>query len=812
MRGGALAFSDNYTGLSGAEVAKRKAQGKSNVDTDVKTKTIAQIISEHTLTFFNGINLVIALLVLATGYFRNLLFVTTPLINLFIGVIQEIRAKRQVDRLQLLTASEVRVRRDGKDQLISSSELVLDDVIVLAHGQQVPADSLVLAGSATMNESLLTGESEPVSKHVGDAILSGSFVDSGSLVCRINKVGKDGYAAHINAEAKYVKPIRSEIKSVVESVVRLGSYMLIPLGIALFIRTSMTGAELNHAILTSVSAVIAMIPQGLVLLTSTVLAVATTRLGQRQVLVQQAYCIETLARVDTLCLDKTGTLTTGGMIVDQVVGADGGKQLRQQTLTALSTIAHAGKDDANETATAILNFVKTQKVAPRDVVRTVPFSSQRKYSGCICLDGQALVMGAAQFVLGDECSSVEAQLRSFGELARVLIVARVEDFDKNGVFVGKPQLLGFVSIQDELRASAQETMEYFTQQGVNLRVISGDDPVTVSAIARMAGVPQADKWIDTSTLTDITAIAQAVRDYRVFGRVTPEIKRELVIALKNQGHTVAMTGDGVNDILALREADCSVAMASGSAAARNVAEVVLADDDFAHMPEVVAEGRRSINNLQRSASLFLVKTVYAAVLAFICVFLPPYPFIPIQASLLSGIVIGLPSLVLALEPNHELVTGSFLEHVLSRSLPASLAIVVALFAEILAGRALGWSFGLVSTACTYLVAIIGIILVWRISLPLNALRKALLGVMICSLLIATLFFFEFFSIEDLSLGGYIFCAIVALLSVGIFKHSYDWLSGPALDAGFLKGAVARVEALNVGRDKRRAAWQEALRD
>lgn len=824
-----MSIADEFLGLSKTEVAQRQAAGQTNIDTDVKTKPVLEIVRAHTLTFFNGINLAIFVVVLTTGAFRNMLFIVAPLINLALGVIQEIRAKQQVDRLQVLTASEVRVRRDGRDLYLAPHELVLDDVIVVSHGEQIPADATVLAGTATMNESLLTGESAPVAKQVGDQVFSGSFVNAGLLVCRVDKVGKDGYAARINAAAKYVKPLYSEIKAVVDAVVRLGSYALIPLGLALFLRTLMTGVSLNQAILTSVSAVIAMIPQGLVLLTSTVLAIATTRLGRRQVLIQQAYCIETLARVDVLCLDKTGTITTGGMVVDQVCGAHGaeaapittqerGSQTseqdreRTQTLEALATLVAANADDANETATAIANYLSAHHIAAHKVVRAIPFSSQKKYSGCVEADGQALVMGAAQFVLGDQFADIEAIVHSFGELARVLVVARVDGFDEEGSFLGIPQLLGYVSLQDELRTSAKETVAYFIEQGVELRVISGDDPVTVSAIAREAGIPAADVWVDVSRLTDRGALERAATRYHIFGRVTPDTKRELVVALQKQGHTVAMTGDGVNDILALREADCSIAMASGSAAARNVAEIVLADDDFAHMPEVVAEGRRSINNLQRSASLFLVKTVYAAVVALICIFIPPYPFIPIQASLLSGVVIGLPSLVLALEPNHERIRGSFLVHVLSRSLPASLAIVVALVAEIVAGHMFAWSFGVVSTACTYLVALMGVMLARRISLPLNALRRTLLVSMVCALVLAVLFFADFFSFEDLAVQGYMFTSIVALISVAIFAHSYDWLNTSGTKPEVLRNITAHVEELYVQRTKRHAARQDARGD
>lgn len=785
------------TGLTSEEVASRVAAGLTNANTDVKTKPVRVIVSEHAFTLFNGVNLALALLVLATGQYRNLLFMCVVGANLLIGVTQEIRAKRMVDRLTILTQSEVIAIRDGADLRLAPSDLVRDDLIRLSHGDQVPADSVIVRGTVSMNESLLTGESKPVTKGPGDELLSGSFVAAGSLVARVTRVGAEGYAARINAEAKYVKPVRSEIQRTLRAIIKLGTAALVPLGLGLFLRSLlMDGGSLEDAILTSVAAVIGMIPQGLVLLTSSVLAIATFRLGRRMVLVQQTYCVETLARVDTLCLDKTGTITTGEMEVAQVVavpGRDAG-----DVEEALATVAAANAQDANETALALLAHAVRVDVSPGTAVRAIPFDSARKYSGCVTEGGRALVMGAAAFVLGqDGVGEADALARGFEATDRSLVVCEAAGFAPDGSLEGPVRLLGMVSLRDEIRPTAHETMSFFLEQGVELRVISGDDPRTVSAIAARAGVPLADRYVDASTLDTPEALDAAVDEARVFGRVTPQQKRELVRALHRRGRTVAMTGDGVNDVLALREADCSVAMASGSAAARNVSEIVLVDSDFAHMPEVVAEGRRSINNLQRSASLFLVKTVFTAALAVVCIVMPPYPFIPIQMSLLSTAVIGIPSFVLALEPNHERVRGSFLANVLARSLPASAAIVAALFVELVAGRALGHSFDEISTVCTILVAFVGVALVWRISQPLTPLRVALLAVIVAIVAGGCTLFAPFFRIVPLDATMWGVTLAAGAASVAFF----NWLYGRSLASYERSGRLMRLVRKVEGNDE-----------
>ena len=755
-------------GLSSEEVAQRLADGLTNAYAGPKTKSVGQIAAEHTFTLFNGVNLVLAGLVALTGSWRNLSYIVVVFANLFIGVFQEVRSKRTIDKLSILAERPVIIRRDGRDVCVSHEEVVLDDLLVLSRGDQIPADAQVVWGEAGVNESLLTGESKPVTKVVGSELMSGSFLDSGTLVARVTRVGADSYASRINAEAKYVKGAKSEIMATLNMIIRWATWLLAPIGILLFLRTLQDGSTINQAILTTVAALVGMIPQGLVLLTSSVLAISTARLARKSVLIQQFYCIEMLARVDVLCLDKTGTITSGSMDFEQSVGVCGHDS--SEVELAAAAIVRASAHDANETATAIIRHATEAGIDAPAAERAIGFSSARKYSGCVLGDGRALVMGAAQFVFsGGVPDQIARALAQTGERARTLVVAECDGFDADGNLLGEARPLGILSLSDHIRANAPATIAYFVEQGVTLNVISGDDPRTVAGIAAEAGVPDADKWVDASTLTTPEALKRAAMTYHVFGRVTPQQKRELVQALRHAGHTVAMTGDGVNDVLALREADCSVAMASGSDAARNVAEVVLVDNDFAHMPAVVAEGRRSINNLQRSASLFLVKTVFSAVLALLCALIPPYPFQPVQMSLISTAIIGIPSFVLALEPNHERVRGSFLGNVLARSMPGSIAVILAVGVASGVLERFGLSRMEVSTVCVLLTCLVGFSLIVRISLPLNALRSALLLVVVGIIAFGCTVAGRFFEISPLTPTMLVSIAVIGAAALVIFN-------------------------------------------
>ena len=763
-------------GLTAAEVAERVARGDVNADVDVKTRSVRQIVRENVCTLFNAINVILAVFVLFTGSYKNMLFMIVIVCNVIIGIVQEIRSKITTDRLSIVAGSHATVVRDGARTEVALHDIVRDDVVVLGRGDQVPADAVVVSGEADVNESLLTGESNLIKKAPGAELMSGSFVNAGTVCARVVHVGHENYAAKISAEAKQHKKVNSEIMNSLNGIIKFVSCVIFPVGALLFARMFFSGEEvaLNQAILSTVAALVGMIPEGLILLTSTVLAVAVVRLAKSKVLVQQLYCIETLARVDTLCLDKTGTITTGAMEVAAVVpveGADAGELDR-----ALASLA-AADDDPNETAQAVAAYYAARPaVRPLAPVRTVPFSSDKKWSGA-AFEGRAYVMGAGRFVMGDAFDAFEGQAGELAATARVLAVARAEGFDADGAIVGAPALLGFVCIHDQIRATAAQTIGYFKDQGVTVNVISGDDPRTVAGIAAQVGVDGADEYVDATTLETPEQVADAVRRYHVFGRVKPEQKKQFVIALQEQGHVVAMTGDGVNDTLALKQADCSVAMATGSDAARNVAQLVLVDNDFASMPKVVAEGRRSINNLQRSASLFLVKTLLSMSLAVLFVLLPwQYPFQPIQMTLISAFTIGIPSFVLALEPNRDRIRGRFLENVIVKSIPGAVCAVLGVLAVNAVGRlALGLGYGQVSTLCVLLVAWVGVMLIVRLSVPFTPIRSALLVVVVGGTVLGATLFHGLFGIVPFTVPMAVLFAACAVAAAALFHWLYGVL-------------------------------------
>ena len=794
-----MADTRGLTGLSAREVEERIAAGKVNVNTELKTKSVRELVVENLCTVFNLINAVLAVLVLLTGSFKNLTFLGIVLLNTGIGVVQSLRSKRMVDKLTLLATKRAVAIRDGEPVELELDQIVLDDLVKLGRGDQIPADAVVVSGEAQVNESLLTGESDLIKKPVGAHLMSGSFIDSGLVYARVEHVGADNYVARINNEAKYVKKVNSEIMASLNAIVKFAGVFMVPVGAGLFLASAselmakagssgsplawfasqaLSGHMPSSAILSTVGALLGMIPQGLVLLTSSVLAIATVRLARRKVLVQQLYCIETLARVDVLCLDKTGTITSGRMEVAgvhpiaQATGAGevpAGEHADTAAVDlALANIARATSEDANETCQALLAHYEGAGVPELELVRTVPFSSAKKWSGA-AFDRGSYVMGAAQFVLPAPIfSEVEDTVAALADTCRVLVVAEVEGFDPEGGMVGEPRPLGFVTIRDEIRSSAPETIGYFREQGVELNVISGDDPRTVSSIARVVGIPGAGAYVDATTLDTPAKLDAAVDRYHVFGRVTPQQKRELVQALKRRGRTVAMTGDGVNDVLALKEADCSVAMAAGSDAARNVAEIVLVDNDFASMPAVVAEGRRSINNLQRSAALFLTKTLFSMALAAICIVWPPYPFEPIQMSLINFFCIGMPGFVLGLEPNRARVHGNFLVNVVRKALPASAAVVVAACLDMAVCSVAGQPDPVLSTMSLVTSCAAGVALIWRISQPFTPLRVALMAVICIGICGGILLFPDFFSIDELSLPMMLVTAAIAAVGVGAF--------------------------------------------
>ncbi len=669
-------MTDLQRGLTQAEADDKISRGESNGSFSVKTKSVGRIFSDNIFTLFNLINIIIAAAVFLVGAYRNMLFMGVVLSNTAIGIIQEIRSKRIIDRLSLISAPKAHLLRDGTEQVLPVSDIVPGDIMLLSAGRQLCADAVLAEGELETDESLLTGESDTVTKHPGDTLYSGSFVVTGRGKAEVTAVGAEAYANKIASSAKKTKKRQSEMMSAINKIISTITVCILPFALVLFTKALFVAQRgVLYSVTSTSAAVIGMIPEGLVLLTSIALAVSSIRLGRRQTLCQDLYCVESLARVDVLCLDKTGTITTGNMQVSEVRRLDAGFNAE----AALAAFASAMGGE-NQTAAAISR--KFPAIEPVNCLKTEPFSSARKWSGAQLEGFGTLVVGAPSFVLPPE---EYAQLSEIcGEYAqrgqRVLLLAQTgAELPGKALPAGlTPKAL--VILSDEIRESAPSTLAYFREQGVALKVISGDDPVTVSNVAAKAGLPGADNFADASLLTD-EELPEAAGKYTVFGRVTPARKLALVRALQAQGHKVAMTGDGVNDVLALREADCSVAMQSGSDAARCVSQLVLLDSDFSSMPLAVQEGRRCINNIQRSAALFLVKTIFSFLLALLFLFVPSaYPFQPIQLTLISALFIGAPSFLLALEPNHERVSGKFIANVLKKALPGGLTVVLGISA------------------------------------------------------------------------------------------------------------------------------------
>ncbi len=713
---------DKNIGLSKEQVNERIKDNLVNFNTNVKTKSAKEIILENTVTLFNIINAILAVAIILVGSYKNLGFLLIIVLNTVISTFQELHSKSVIDKLSVVSASKVKVLRDSKEYDVNLDEVVLDDIIILELGNQVITDAIIVDGVVEVDESFITGESDTLIKKEGDMLLSGSFIVSGNAKARVEHIGYDNYTAKISSDTKYIKPISSEIMRSLNKIVKTISVIIVPLGILLFARQLyLSGNTLQNAVVNTVAAIIGMIPEGLVLLTSTVFAVSVIRLSKEKVLVQDLYCIESLARVDVICLDKTGTITEGKMEVVDVIPLDG------ETKASLGDILGsmmATTKDKNATAIAIRDaYYRKPKWKVEEVI---PFSSEKKYSG-VKFATDTYLIGAVEFVLEDHGKSYQKMLDDYIKKYRVLVLVKVNNYGKKNE---ERKALGFILLQDKVRKEAKKTLEYFKEQGVAIKIISGDNPITVSAIAKRAGLTEKLRVIDLSTLNSEEEIKKAALEYDVFGRVKPEEKHLLIRALKEAGHNVAMTGDGVNDCLALKEADCSIAMASGSDAARSVSQLVLLDSNFASMPSVVAEGRRSINNLERSASLFLVKTIYAGILAFLFLFIEmSYPFIPIQLTLASVVTIGIPSFVLALEPNKERVKGKFLVNVLKKSAPPAFTIILNILLICLAGQMFSLSYAKISTLCLTLTGYTSFILLFKICRPFNRIRLILFSTM-----------------------------------------------------------------------------------
>ena len=736
---------DYRVGLNPEQIRIREENGWTNDEVAPPGLTTKEIVHNNIFTYFNLIFLILAILLCLVGSFRNLTFLPVIICNTLIGIIQEIRSKKVLDRLTMLNAPHAEVIRGGVSLNLEADQLVVDDIVVFRAGNQICADAVVEAGEVQVNESLLTGESDEITKKRGDRLMSGSFVVSGSCHARLDKVGADSYISQLTLEAKAMQQgEQSEMIRSLDKLVKMVGIALIPIGIILFVQSYFYNHDsFRQSIISMVAAVIGMIPEGLYLLASVALAVSAMRLASKKVLLHDMKSIETLARVNVLCVDKTGTITEDSMCVSEVVKAKAYDEEKMPDLNRMIGDFVKGMDADNSTMHAMQeHFTEHSDKVPEKVI---PFSSTVKYSGVIFKD-QAYVLGAPEFVLREDYTKYQGRIEQYTSRGfRVLVFGSYDGEPDGKPLTGTVMPLGYVLLLNKVREEAPATFKYFADQGVAIKVISGDNPITVSETAKQAGIEGAENYVDAGTLKTEEDIALAVSKYTVFGRVIPEQKRQFVQALKKQGMTVAMTGDGVNDVLALKDADCSVAMASGSDAAVQASQVVLLESDFSRMPEVVLEGRRVVNNIQRSASLFLVKNIFSFLLAiFSAVFMITYPLEPSQVSLISMYTIGIPAFFLALQPNRDIIKGHFLTNVFLKALPAGLTDVLAVGALVVFGQTFGVASKDISTAATMLLAIVGFMILYRICQPMNALRMivwigCVIGLLGCSIFLPQLF-------------------------------------------------------------------------
>ena len=817
------------TGLTDEQVNERIEQGKVNADENPNTRTYKQIVRENTLTFFNFLNLVLLILVLMVGSYKNAFFVGIIIINTLIGIAQEIRAKKTIDKLAILTAKKSIVIREGKKWTVPTEDLVLDDLVCLKTGDQVPADAKVLEGSVEVNESLLTGESDNLPKNVGDELFSGSFVTSGEACCQIIHVGKDNYAAQITSEAKEFKRHNSELKNSLNAILKVISIIIVPLGALLFYKQYyIVENTFKASVVSMVAGVLGMIPEGLVLLTSVALTLGALVLANKKTLVQELYCIETLARVDTLCLDKTGTITEGTMCVGRVEPwsesllrnltedkeePDEGGMLQDQEIqpenaetqnpdtgsqteadqaeitdeTAVLQDIHEIEDmmgnlmyvlkDQNATIDALRKRFPTKtSMTPEHII---PFSSDRKYSGAVFEDRGTYLMGAAQFLFPEGREEILEVCQKYAqEGLRVLTLAHSSQMAEGTELPADLEPVALLLLTDVIREEAPDTLKFFDSQEVDLKVISGDDPVTVSAIAKRAGLKNAESYVDATTLETEEDLEEAVSKYSVFGRVTPQQKKEMVQALQKQGHTVAMTGDGVNDVLALKEADCSIAMAQGSDAAKNIANVVLLDSNFASMPHIVNQGRRVVNNIRTAASMFLIKTMFSFMLSLLTIFFGnTYPFEPIQMSLISACAVGIPTFLLAQENNYDKIDHTFLRHVFLNAFPAAITISSCVFAIMLVCQNVYHSNAMLSTACVLVTGWNYMAALKTVYAPLNTYRKVIIYGMQFIFFAAAVMFQKLLALGSLDFGLIILVFILMTFAPVLIDVITSWLKG-----------------------------------
>ena len=774
-------------GLTSQQVQEHRLHGWTNKAVEPPSKTTKEIVHENVFTYFNLIFVVLAVLLCLVGSFRDLTFLPVIIANTLIGIIQEIRAKQVLDKLTMLNAPRASVVRDGKRTVINAEDLVVDDIVIFKAGDQVCADAEVSAGEVQVNESLLTGEADEITKRKGDKLMSGSFIVSGQCHARLDKVGEDSYISKLTLQAKAMQSKeQSEMIRSLDKLVKCVGVAIIPIGIVLFSQAFFIQHDgFRESVTSMIAAVIGMIPEGLYLLASVALAVSSIRLAQKKVLLHDMKCIETLARVDVLCVDKTGTITENTMKVQKLIKTDEYDEKEKGGLSLLVGDFAAAMTNDNITMAALKEYFT--KASGKKVLSKTGFSSATKYSSVTFEDG-AYVLGAPEFVLKEKYDDYAEEITEYASTGSRVLAFGIYD----GEVDGKPLThgilpFGFVLLANPIREAAKETFEYFAEQGVEVKVISGDNPVTVSNVAKQAGIKNADRYVDASEFEDEQSMRKALLNNTVFGRVTPSQKRKFVRILKEAGHTVAMTGDGVNDVLALKDADCSIAMASGSDAAAQASQLVLLESDFSCMPEVVLEGRRVVNNIQRSASLFLVKNIFSFLLSVASVvFMFTYPLEPSQVSLISMFTIGVPAFFLALEPNKNMIKGHFLTNVLLKALPAALTDALAVAALVIFGRTFdvsstdistavfGQTFGVnskdISTAATMLLAIVGFMILYKISAPMNKIRFSIVSGCIAGLLFCSIFLKDLFAITSMTKECIMLFVVFAIATEPVLRY------------------------------------------
>ena len=850
---------DARQGLSKAEVDDRVARDAVNHAVGSASKSQKEIICSNIFTYFNLLFFIIAVMLIAVGSFRDLTFLPVIIANTAIGIFQELRSKKVLDNLTILNAPKNTVVRDGQEQVIAAEELVLDDIIILSAGNQIPADAVVLEGEVLVNEALLTGESDQITKKKGDELLSGSFIVSGECRARIDKVGSDSYIAKLTLEAKEMKDGEvSEMIRALDRLVKIVGIIIIPIGIILFSQQHFINeTPIRESVTATVAAIIGMIPEGLYLLASVALAVSVMRLASQKVLVHNMKCIETLARVDVLCVDKTGTITDNTMTVKKVlplrktvVKSDDGLQKAQEGIadTTEANSAEEGIADQKQLAGNVQKKQETQdkgsgvegsdteeipaftaeeaaafelavgdfaaamatdnitmkaikeyfrKRSGKRPEKVIPFSSATKYSGAVFEDG-SYVLGAPEFILRESYEEYSSQIERWSRQGfRVLVFAEYPGTLTGEALTEPANPLGMILVANPIREKAPETFRYFAEQGVAIKVISGDNPVTVSEVAKEAGIANAESYVDASTLQDYEELYAAAKRYTVFGRVTPDQKRQLVSALKHMGHTVAMTGDGVNDVLALKDADCSIAMASGSDAASQVAQLVLLESDFSKMPSVVAEGRRVVNNIERTASLFLVKNIFSLLLSiFSIVLLVNYPLEPSQISLISMFTIGIPAFFMSLEPNTDRINGHFLSNVLFKALPGGLTDFLVVSCLYTFCMEFSVNETDVSTSCTVILAIVGLMILFKIASPMNRFHWILWFSMMGGLVYCIIFVRKIFAITSISRQSMMLLLVFAVVTEPTFRYLSSWIK--KLSEFYLEQKRRRKYKMNKG--------------